>query len=1330
MNSWLQRLGSLLARVAAGTLIVLALLVGAARLLLPEAPRFADDVRRIASAATGFEVDFALLSAGVSLHGPELRLREVTVQDSDGEPVAAARRIAIALSIPDLISRGRVQPSKVLADGVSLAIAVRADGEVWLQGRPLREFRLAESSSESAPELTIELRDIAIQYSDAVRAIQPVAAVVTDFSARLSQDSIEFDTEIEPEAALGRRLELDGTLPLALLQDPQGYAGADTWRLRMRASDFRLDPWLKLTAVKDAPIIGSSGTAEAALSFTGRQITEVLAELDIEDVAVAQAAAKPITYDAIAGKLSWVGTAAGWQASGTGLRIVRDGRAWPQDDFVVSYEELGAEQRQLTAQIEFVRAEDLTPLLRAFAGELLREAGLTGMPAGDIWNLRGSAVLIPEAPARFSLEADFQGLGYADAAAGILAQGFSGAVAASEDGGRLDLATQDARLGLDGLFREVFELTRLEGLAVWRANPAGYRLLANDIQIATPDGSGTASLELQTDADFGAPEIDLTAQASMDDTNQAVKYLPRKIPDPVVDWLRGALLGGRATNAEFRLRGPLGKFPFRNDEGEFRIAVEFAEGALNYGDGWPELSAATGELVFLNESLFSERNQFRLGELEVRDAQVRIDDLKDAVLRAQGDGSFGLADVVSFLQQSPLAEGLGPAFADVRASGTADAAVELVLPIRDLDAWTLQGEAAIRGGSAWLTSLEPRFTELSGSVKLNKLWVRSPELTGRLLGEPVKLSVAVDDAPTATWSHRVEVRGAMPYTKAESALGLPQLGKLSGDTDFTATAFFPAFGAASEPFRIELTSPLVGLASALPYPLNKPAERAEQLSAVLRFPAENRLAVDLTLQRGLLARLELGREDGAWALLPSAVGLNMPPPVFAGTRGLVVGGVVDRIDLNEWSAAFAADSATPDAGAADPAPRAWQSYFERIDLDIGELYAVGYRFPDVELGAAFGADAWQIDLDGPLAVGSMTVPYQFTADRNIELQLRRLDLVETAAASSGDDEDALSPLELPGIRGAIDSFTLGQLRLGAVETELLRTASGLEIGLLTARAPSFSLQASGDWLVIDSAQRSRLRLELSSNDMEQTLLQLGYSPLIDAESGLLVADLLWEGGPGFAALYASTGQVDFTIRQGEVRDIDPGSGRILGLLSLTSLPRRLSLDFSDMTEDGLVFDSIRGRFRMDFGDAWTCNLSLEGEVADMAIVGRTGLAAEDYDQVAVVRPHVSNLIPVSAAFLGGPTVGVASLLVAQIFKKPLSGIGESYYTVAGDWNAPDIRKAQRSELDTTAFADCESQLPVLSPEERAAIEDLIVGAAGSATEAAPPTTTEDTPPGP
>ena len=109
-------------------------------------------------------------------------------------------------------------------------------------------------------------------------------------------------------------------------------------------------------------------------------------------------------------------------------------------------------------------------------------------------------------------------------------------------------------------------------------------------------------------------------------------------------------------------------------------------------------------------------------------------------------------------------------------------------------------------------------------------------------------------------------------------------------------------------------------------------------------------------------------------------------------------------------------------------------------------------------------------------------------------------------------------------------------------------------------------------------------------------------------------------------------------------------------------------------------------------------MGLQGAVADLGIVGRSSLGDQTYDQLAVVRPHVSNVLALGGAVVGGPAAGAAMLLISRIFRKPLSQIGESYYEIKGSWDEPQIAKVQRLDVDTTRFSNCEALLPDVVPE--------------------------------
>jgi uncharacterized protein YhdP len=215
--------------------------------------------------------------------------------------------------------------------------------------------------------------------------------------------------------------------------------------------------------------------------------------------------------------------------------------------------------------------------------------------------------------------------------------------------------------------------------------------------------------------------------------------------------------------------------------------------------------------------------------------------------------------------------------------------------------------------------------------------------------------------------------------------------------------------------------------------------------------------------------------------------------------------------------------------------------------------------------------------------------------------------------------------------------------------------------------------------VIDSqdeaGQRTYLNAKLISRDIEKTMERLNYQPGISGKDLEIDLDLSWSGGPSEDFLAGLDGEVKLRFGPGTLADVDPGAGRVFGLMSVVALPRRMSLDFSDVFEKGFAFDTITGTFNIDKGQAYTCNLSLEGPAADVGIVGRAGLATRDYEQTAIVSANVGNTLPIVAALVAGPQVAAALLIFSQIFKKPLQEVGQIYYGIDGSWDDPEIEVA-------------------------------------------------------
>jgi uncharacterized protein YhdP len=211
-----------------------------------------------------------------------------------------------------------------------------------------------------------------------------------------------------------------------------------------------------------------------------------------------------------------------------------------------------------------------------------------------------------------------------------------------------------------------------------------------------------------------------------------------------------------------------------------------------------------------------------------------------------------------------------------------------------------------------------------------------------------------------------------------------------------------------------------------------------------------------------------------------------------------------------------------------------------------------------------------------------------------------------------------------------------------------------------------------------------MNLLITSTDVAATLKALNYTQFIDAKHGEITADLSWDGGFSSELLTRATGKVTVAAENGQLLNVQPGAGRVLGLFSVAALPRRLALDFSDLTDKGLSFDSIHGDFELRDGNAFTNNLLLRGPAAEIGIAGRTGIGARDYDQTAVVTGNLGASLPVAGALAGGPAVGAALLLFSQVFKEPLKGITRGYYRITGPWDNPVVERIDAAQMKEAA----------------------------------------------
>ena len=160
------------------------------------------------------------------------------------------------------------------------------------------------------------------------------------------------------------------------------------------------------------------------------------------------------------------------------------------------------------------------------------------------------------------------------------------------------------------------------------------------------------------------------------------------------------------------------------------------------------------------------------------------------------------------------------------------------------------------------------------------------------------------------------------------------------------------------------------------------------------------------------------------------------------------------------------------------------------------------------------------------------------------------------------------------------------------------------------------LNVDGIWQNWLTQPRVQVNVQLLTNDVGKLLTRFGYPEGVRRGTAKVEGALAWSGSPQHLDYPTLTGNFVLDAAKGQFVKLEPGIGKLLGILSLQSLPRRITLDFRDIFSDGLAFDEIVGAIKVVQGVASTENLRITGPAARINTIADQS-AAEEFGLSAV-----------------------------------------------------------------------------------------------------------------
>lgn len=282
----------------------------------------------------------------------------------------------------------------------------------------------------------------------------------------------------------------------------------------------------------------------------------------------------------------------------------------------------------------------------------------------------------------------------------------------------------------------------------------------------------------------------------------------------------------------------------------------------------------------------------------------------------------------------------------------------------------------------------------------------------------------------------------------------------------------------------------------------------------------------------------------------------------------------------------------------------------------------GQQFKQLRLQAKPNKAMYKLTLTSPKVSGQLDIPSDFS--QGVVAEFEKLVLQEFAETSDLMAFKIKAPLP---INVSVKQLTYKQQDYGDVKLNLVLQGQAVDFHNISVSNKDFQLQAKGLWQRGDKPH-AKFEGVAESPDLARTLSRFGIPAVIEADLSQLGFNLQWPGNIAEFSLAKATGSFGLNVERGRIPDLGQdteaklGIGKLVNLLSLQTLPRRLHFDFSDLTQSGFSFDTLRGDFELKQGMCETKNTVLNGPVATIELAGVIDLPDKYYDLELAVMPHL------------------------------------------------------------------------------------------------------------
>lgn len=1313
--------------------------LGLRYVVLPNIDNYKPDIERIATQSLGSKVAIGGITASWAGLRPRLSLDDVVIHDQSGNAALTLPNVSATLAWWTF-AVGDLRLHRLEISRPQMDMRRDADGRLYVAGIFIDHGKEGGGGGADwiLSQREIIIRDGTLRWNDQQRAAPELLLTDVDFVLRNRWRHHRLALKATPPAALAAPLDVRA----AFDHPPFGSIGdAMRWKGEVYV-DVRNTDLAAWNAYVDYPaqVQQGSGSVRAWIRFDHAQLADLTADVSLANVS-AQLGSElpPMRLAEASGRISVsedIGSLFGerthaFGANGhavalTGFSLrTEDGLFLPpttiRERFVPARRgrpartDIHAELLDLQTLASFAERLPLPAQQRQLLAELAPRGVLRDVSAQ--WQGR-----YPDIPA-YSVRGEFAGLSLrplsaadeqavaARAIPGI--DNLTGRIDATERGGTLSIDSEQLAVHVPGYLDDpVIPFERLALQASWAFQEKDQLLLDLQKMEFVHEGiagslAGRHLMPLHRKDGQSPGTIDISGKLAHLELPQVGRYLPVHTPDRLRSWLTGALTGGMVKDVRLRLKGDLAHFPFRartgKGAGEFSVVGRLENASLNYAPGefasngnaplWPVIDRINGTIAFNHARMEIAADSAATSGTALSRVKVVIPDLAahDLMLDVDGSAAGPLQEFLRFTKESPVAGWIGHFTEETKATGNAKLGLSLQLPLHRLREARVRGTLQFAGNAVTLLNVMPPLTGTTGKLDFHESGFSIGGIKSNFLGGPVTISGGTQRDGTTL----VKADGTLSAEGVRKVYETPAmhgpLERMNGSARYST-----AVRVANGHPEILVESNLVGIGLDFPVPLRK----APNESLPLRFELTGLASADprvirdemkLSLGQAVSARYERAKpadRDAEWRVVRGGIGVNVPAPLP--DSGLMVNISLKALDVDAWRRALApaaASGAGEEAGQAQASSLPIAQYIEpeMLAARATELTVMDRKLDNVVVGVSRQKSTWQANIDSEQVSGYLSW-MEAPAGRGLGKVTARLAslIIPQSAASEVSEllEGKNTSTQMPAVDLVAENFELFGKKFGHLEliAQNTRGAAGREwrIDKLALANADGALAATGKWANQDGRTVSELDYELDIADAGRLLDRFGFANVLRGGKGRMEGALRWHGLPFSLDIPSLSGRLQLNLAAGQFLKVDPSAAKLLGVLSLQSLPRRLALDFRDVFSEGFAFDGVTATAHITNGVAKTDNFKMRGVAATVLMDGTADIAKEAQNLHVVVIPEINvGAASVVYGLAVNPVIGVGTFLAQLFLRDPLMRAFTFEYQVTGLWNDPVVTKLVR-----------------------------------------------------